>query len=50
MERVQLGAGVQAQLLDQLVAELALARQRLGLPAGAVESSQLGGAEPFPEG
>ncbi len=49
VELGQLGARVDAQFLDQLIAELPIARQRLALPSGPVQGAHVGGAQALPK-
>ncbi len=49
MQRDQFGPGVEAQLVGQPVAQLAVRGQRLALPPGPVQGAHVNGAQPFPE-
>ncbi|GAA3133213.1 hypothetical protein GCM10020001_064600 [Nonomuraea salmonea] len=50
MQRHQLRAGVEAQLVGQPVAQLGVTGQGLALPAGAVQGPQVHGAQPLAQG
>ena len=47
LERLQLGAGLEAQLVDEQVAGALVGTQRVGLPSPAVESEDQLGVEPL---